>query len=117
MSAVRHLNDMWFTIVAEPHDYHVAYSVYEIYGTDTDGRIYWRNGDDGEVDTLEAAAVFLHGDVKWDGCSDWHFDEQDRVMLHACSRQTLVNLGAVMAACWDWTAELLPTWDKSVATA
>jgi|688.fasta_scaffold819497_1 hypothetical protein len=68
---------------------------------------------------LDAPAInesepYLHGTVKWDGCSNWYFDEQDRVMLHGCQRSDLTRFGEVMAACWDWASELLePTWQGS----
>jgi hypothetical protein len=68
-------------------------------------------GSGDTTNDVTAAEVFLHGEVKWDGCSNWHFDEQERVMLHGCSRDDLTKIGAIMAACWDWTAELCPKWD------
>ena len=52
--------------------------------------------------------VFAHGFVKWDGCSNWQIDAQDHVMLHGCSRDDLFRIGAILAACWDWAAELMP---------
>lgn len=98
-----------FTVVAEPHSHHVSFTIYEIVGW-SEGTVpgvfdvpEWENALD-----LADAEVYLHGDVKWDGCSNWHFDEQDRCMLHGCSRGDLQNLGEVMAQCWDWAAELLP---------
>ena len=60
---------------------------------------------------MDESEVYLHGIVKWDGCSNWHFDEQDRVMLHGCSREDLTNLGELMAKCWDYAKENLESWD------
>jgi len=88
----RRCEDLGFTIVAfTDGDYMVDFHVYEI-------------------DCEEGAEPYLHGHVKWDGCSNWHFDEQDRAMLHCCSREDLTRIGEVMAACWDWAAELCPKW-------
>lgn len=108
---VRHFPDIGYTVVAEAHSHHVSFKVYEVFGTDSNGIVLWKASDtfgNAPCDKLEDAEVYLHGDVKWDGCSNWHFDEQDRVMLHGCSRGDLTNIGEVMARCWDWTKEVLP---------
>lgn len=117
---VRHLPDLWFTVVAEPGEYSVDYTVYDIVGflegetQDVYDQPVWAKstatGNTGETDTLDQAEVYLHGSVKWDGCSNWYFDEQDRGMLHACQRVDLQRFGDAMALCWDWTAELCPRW-------
>jgi hypothetical protein len=115
MKHTKHLTELGYTIVAEPQGHHVDYTVYEVVATDMDGKLFWGGGEcgmEGMVETLEDAEPYLHGSVKWDGCSNWHFDEQDRVMLHGCSRANVVAWGEVMAACWDWTRELCPAWSS-----
>ena len=114
-----HLEELDFTIVAVAHEFYVEYTVFDIFG--------WGKGESGEYDapiwcrevdgtwhrpftTLDEAQPYLHGAVKWDGCSDWHFDEQDRCELHGCSKEDVQRFGAVMAICWDMTAELCPQW-------
>ena len=52
---------------------------------------------------------YLHGWVKWDGCSNWHFDEQDRLYLHGCDRHDTTRWGEAMGRCWDWAQDLLGT--------
>lgn len=102
--------DLRFTIIAEPDTHCVDYKIYDIVSSDP---ICWQAKDSNGfelVDSLDAAEVYLHGGVKWDGCSNWHFDEQDRVMLHGCSRSDVQRFGNVMALCWEWTAELCPEW-------
>ena len=119
--SVRHLRELDFTIVAVPHSHHVEFTVYDIEG--------WREGPTpgvfdlplwhkagapsypDAVETLAEAEPYLHGSVKWDGCSNWHFDEQDRLMLHGCSRRDVLRFGKVMAMCWDWAADLCPSWN------
>jgi hypothetical protein len=112
----RHFNDLFFTVVATVNEYDVAFVGYQIEGLvlpeetpewHKKGGATWPDG----TDNLDDAEVYFHGFVKWDGCSNWHIDEQDRVMLHGCSREDLTNLGEVLARCWDMTAELLPNWD------
>ncbi len=120
MSLVKHLPELGYSVVAVAHSHRVEYTLYQIasHQQGSDGQYTvprWpvrgsvTSGDD--TDVLADAEVYLHGAVKWDGCSDWHFDEQDRVMLHGCDRDALLNIGKVMAWCWDCTAELCPSWD------
>lgn len=109
------LEELQFTVVAEVNECRVDFKVYDICGRTgaPDGPfIYRREGGDNSMDWVESlddAEVYLHGSVKWDGCSDWSFDEQDRVMLHGCSRHDIERYGKIMAACWDMTKELLPS--------
>lgn len=113
----RHENDLGFTIIATVYSHWVEFILYEIKGWDSSGAPHWNRKDADTwdpVDSLEESEPYLHGDVKWDGCSNWHFDEQDRVMLHGCGRHDLTKIGEVMGFCWDWTAELCPYWSQSV---
>jgi hypothetical protein len=110
------MQDLRLTVVATVPDdegYCVDYVVYEACYFDEVTPVSWRPADDcnGVTDDLAKAQVFLHGHVKWDGCSNWHFDIDDGIMLHACERWELVRVGEVMARCWDWTKELLPNFD------
>lgn len=110
----RDWKDIGYTAVAAVAGYHVEFQVYEISGEYEDGTVCWpRDGGNSNMDAADdiaGAEVYFHGSVKWDGCSNWWFDEQERgVMLHACSRENLTAIGEAMARCWDWTAEILPT--------
>lgn len=107
--------DIGFYVVATPEEYHVEYKIYTVAGREFDGTDYTIPVFRNETTTPEHAEVFAHGFVKWDGCSNWDFDACQCLMIHACSRKNLTNIGEVLARCWDWTAELLPTWDKDVA--
>lgn len=113
---IKHFKDLNFTVVAEPKQHWVEYKVYDIEGYDSDtNTLYYHRADSDThpdcVDTIEESEPYLSGSVKWDGCSNWHFDEQERCMLHGCCRQHLQRLGDIMAQCWDWTGQLIPdTW-------
>ena len=113
----RHLEQFNFTVVAEVRSHYVEFRVYDIEGWEVSPvqkPLWTRAGATGHpdpVDTLEESEPYLHGSVKWDGCSNWHFDQQDRVMLHGCSREDVQRFGDVMGYCWDWTAQLCPSWD------
>lgn len=111
---LRHFDDLRFTVLAIPSQYYVEFIVYDI-ETYEDGdkskprwpRLGARSSPD-NVDKLDEAEIYLHGTVKFDGCSDWRFDEQDRIALHGCSRQGVQRFGDVMGRCWDWAAEFMP---------
>ncbi len=117
---VKVCEDLNFTIVAKPDTHHVDYAIYQIAGIDVtvvngklqNGEVSYESKDNNNEHTYstEAARVFLHGSVKWDGCSNWHFDEQDECMIHGCSRSDLSRIGKVMALCWDLTEQLCPNW-------
>ena len=119
MMRVIHSTDLQFTILAVTHDYHVDFTIYDIEGWlegETKGqydRPVWHKAgakaSPNPVETIDEAEPYLHGSVKWDGCSDWHFDEQDRCYLHGCSKADVQRFGDVMALCWDLAAEILPS--------
>lgn len=101
--------DLWFAVTAEPDEYWVEYKVYTIFGLPVNGAPPVYAKDCAPADGIKDADVFLHGRVKWDGCSDWYIDEQeDDSMIHSCSRDGLTRIGEVMARCWDMTKELCP---------
>ncbi len=52
----------------------------------------------------EADEPMVSGSVKWDGCSNWNTEE----CLHFCCRNQAKDLGDILAACYDWAAELMP---------
>lgn len=112
------LEALEFTVVAEVHGRHrVDFKIYNIcgYQMPENTPLWHKAGSDTShdmVDKLSESEVYLHGQVKWDGCSDWHFDEQDRVMLHGCSRANIQRFGDVMGYCWDWASMLLPKFDR-----
>ena len=111
---LKYFDDLSFCVVAEPKELHVDYFIYETEGVESNGAVWFHKKGSTHcpdpVETIDEAEVFAHGEVKWDGCSNWHFDEQDRCMLHGCSREYLPALGEVLARCWDWTAELCEKW-------
>ena len=110
-SVIKHFKDLDITVVATPNDYGVNYKVYNLVGVGDDGYVYQLAGSDDCCDLtsdLKQSELFLHGDVRVNGCSDWHFDEQDRGMLHGCNKAGLVRIGLIMGECWDWACELCP---------
>ena len=107
--------DIYYAVLAIPEEYRVEYKIYVLEGfSGPDGSPLFHRKDSrvspDSVETIEEADIYAHGSVKWDGCSNWYFDEQDRCMLHGCDRYHLTNLGEVLARCWDMTKDLCPAW-------
>jgi hypothetical protein len=107
------MRDIGFTVIATPYSHCADYVIYDIVGFDQDDKPLYLNEDDpyrDPTDDLSKADVFAHGHVKWDGCSNWHFDRQDEVMIHGCGRSDLSRIGDVLARCWDMTESLVESW-------
>jgi hypothetical protein len=108
--------ELGFTVLAVAYEYRVEFKAYEVA---TEGGDPWwpRKSAMSSMDltsVLAEAQVYVHGWVKWDGCSDWYFDAQDDVMLHGCTRHDLKRIGDLLTWCWDQTAKLCPKWDGVV---
>jgi hypothetical protein len=109
--------DLKFTVIAELGEggLFANFRVFDVKGLTQRGEpLYEPTNDapdnaDGYVDTTDPlhAVPYLHGSVKWDGCSNWHFDEQNRCMLHGCSRADVQRFGDVLGRCWDWAGKLM----------
>lgn len=104
---VWHRNDLEYTIVAKPESWRVYFWIYEQISWGDDGSIwFWRKGYKGsgdETDNVDDAQPLACGHVKRLGEPFFEFQEQ----FYADGRKGLLELGQVLAACWDWTAELL----------
>ena len=105
---------------------HVDFDVYEINGyteSPTEPHVFdvpnytKEDSEDGRDDFVTDPAKadkFLHGGIKWDGCSNWWFDEQEKGMLHFCGKEGAAGLGALMQKMYEITAANLPTYDKKL---
>lgn len=59
----------------------------------------------------ERAQVFVSGSIKFDGCADFQFDEQEGdCNLHTCSKQDLINIGVLLGRLHDMAGEMIPRW-------
>lgn len=116
---IKVFEELEFVVVATPSTHHISFKIYHVEGwqetnegSDVWNRPLFHKADSptspDPVDKMEDAEVYLHGDVKWDGCSNWIFDEQERCMLHGCRRKDVQRFGDILSACWDWAKELLP---------
>jgi hypothetical protein len=79
-----------------------AYAVeWEVYET-----LSYDEVDDVITET-EKGEHFANGMVKWDGCSNWKFTEQN-CMHHQCGKDGLSAIGEILAACWQASGALMP---------
>lgn len=110
--------DLSFTVVAElgENELHVSFKVLDIEGHTEDMQPLYEpqegapHNASGYVDTTDPlhAAPYINGSVKWDGCSNWLFDDQvGGNMLHGCSRRDIQRYGDVLGRCWDMAGEMM----------
>jgi len=101
---VKHFPELRFTVVATTGEYDASFLIYN--------DCEYEHSRDGK-----RAEVLVCGRVKWDGCSNWWFGDSDRGenCFHGCERKHLLDLGQIMAECWDWTKELCAHWNAEVA--
>ena len=113
LDILEHVPGLNCTIRVSPHSHYVEYEVFMWDGVNADGTpVFHKKGSADYPDpvyTLAESEVYLHGSVKWDGCSNWEFDEQTRGnMLYGGNKQELINIGLILAHCWTLTAKHCP---------
>lgn len=109
---VKIFKDWDFMVLAKLGDnqLHVNFEIYKLEQVrnqqDLDNYLVPKFGDEEPSDVER----FIHGFVKWDGCSNWMFDcnEKGTYYMHACSRADLERIGKVLGLCYDWAAALMP---------
>lgn len=110
MKTTHNYIELGYSVLMERIENRCEFKIYAInhtdhYDGDDDNKIelfYEKKDASGNNYTtkLEEAVVFIEGTVKWDGCSNWAVDN-DGVMIHGCTREHLVNVGEIMARCYD----------------
>lgn len=93
-----------YTILVDYKDYHIEFTIVAIQGYDLDGDKPWY-GEHCDIKDPNLAPKFLHGHIKWDGCSNWYFDEQEEGMLHFCGRKYATDIGVLMGKMYDIAKE------------
>ena len=110
---IKHFVEIGYSVEFKVGHCYVDFKVYAHDGVCCDSGMPFFHAKDSPsypdpVETTAEADVFASGDVKFDGCSNWNIDENARAMLHGCSRDDLLNIGKVLAECWDIAKERLP---------
>jgi hypothetical protein len=52
------------------------------------------------------------GSIKWDGCSDWGFEDCNQVMTHFCGYRDLEKFSELLKRCYQIAWTLMPGGDK-----
>lgn len=106
---IKHLLPISFTVVAEPSTHSCDFKVYK-HISNSPEMLY--NGSDWDFTTdLTKAKMYMHGYIKWDGCSNWHFDIQNGCMIHFCSVEEGEAIGTLFKALYAIAARVIPCWD------
>lgn len=63
---------------------------------------------------FEDGQVFLSGGIKWDGCSNWNFNDK-QVMIHFCGRSDATSIGRLIDHLYQIAKERLSTYDATCA--
>jgi len=78
-------------------------------------RVYERDNADHGMDVvtdLEEAQIFLSGNIRFDGCSNMQFNEQENCMLHFCGRKMATDVRVLMGELYDIAIDYIPSTDK-----
>lgn len=68
-------------------------------------------------DTPETTEKYISGYIKWDGCADIHFgDEEEYYGLHFCGRSDADKFVQVWKAVWDVVPKKIKNWDEDLAS-
>lgn len=113
MKIERTFKDIEFTVlmIKKDDDAHVDFKAYSVAGTYLDGTYLYNQAESDSFEptkNIDKAQVFLSGHIKWDGCSNMKFDEQDHVMLHFCKKKSAQDVGKLMGYLYDMAIELMP---------
>lgn len=60
---------------------------------------------------ISEAVSYVTGYIKWDGCSDWTFNQEENFCFHFCGQEEIKSLALAMEECWLWAGELIEKWD------
>lgn len=89
MRAEEFLDDLGFYVILDIQDYVMDFKVYPAHrwvSAEGEGIGFTLKDSPGfdTTDNIEEASVFVEGSIKWDGCIDFTFPEQDDCALHNC---------------------------------
>lgn len=88
-----HWDDLGYSATIEPGQYSAEFKVYIISGWSTKESIRYYGDIHQDKRDIESAPVYMSGHIKWDGCSNVQFDEQEKCMLHFCGRKDAMKVG------------------------
>ena len=92
--------------VTKPDVSHImSFKVYEVISWECD-----------EEKTPYDKELYVHGDIKWEGCSHIWFGEDDSEgYLHLCGRSVWERHCGVMSEVFEYASRTITNWDSSVS--
>jgi hypothetical protein len=93
--------------------YSVNWAVWSIERQD-DGSFVFDDGMSGFPATKDGIIPFCSGYTKWDGCSNFTFDEQEECMLHTCEKQDMLDIGIMLAEVRKISLSLITKADEEI---
>jgi hypothetical protein len=107
------------TVVATTKEYCLDFKVYKIVAWS--GENYkvpvYENWDPKHVsvpnyvETIEEASCFIDGFLKWDGCCNFRFPENEVAYLHTCTKQEAGDIGRLLEFVYELGEQSIPKWD------
>lgn len=72
---------------------------FEVFLTEVENGVIFILSEEGWKRSIEGVSPTVLGHVDYAGCSNWNAPNGP---IHFCERERLVELGKVMAMCWDY---------------
>jgi len=95
-------------------DVFVSFKTYQIVGRTFEPEVIhyfylkdYKSSDD-ITTNINEAQIYASGTLKWDGCMDMQFDEQENVQLHFCSKQDAKGVGILLSSIYEESITLIP---------
>ena len=90
----------------------IEVTAYKILGIDSNtNEILWDNGNGRPTIDMEEAEVFMEGNIRWDGCSNWRFYPADNCALHFCGVEDAQEVMNLWKWIYDFAADHFPNWE------
>jgi len=61
---------------------------------------------------LSETDIFLHGHIKYTGCSEIEVDALDISSLHFCKKQEMIDIGVLLGKIYDEAFKLMPEYSE-----
>lgn len=121
MKKVIHWDDLGYSAQIETFKHYMYFRIAAITATDifhlkTGEKCHrsWRDAQEEEVYDITKSTPYMSGHIKWDGCSNIQFDEQNNAMLHFCGKTDATNIGVLIARLYDLASKSIPNADKDL---
>jgi len=110
MTELFYHNDIGYTIQAEYKEHVINFIVYRnmTYGLSEDEPVSWLKKGGGwqeETSIIEEAEDYVHGFIKWDGCSNWEYSKDTDIMIHFCGSNEAEFAAKVIPLCYKIASE------------